>query len=303
MRTEHTQKKTSAALGFFDGLHLGHRAVIEAAGKAGGKLGIPLAVLTFRGEPELPKFAGRHDMGLMTYGDREDMLRALGAQHIFAYDFADIRDMQPEAFFGKIVAGEMNAGYVVCGEDFRFGKDGSGDVRLLGELCEERGIGFETVPPVCVNGVPVSSTLIRELIRKGDVSGANEQLGHRFSLELPVLHGKRLGRTIGFPTINQVIPEFMVHPKHGVYASRAFVDGTVFPAITDIGVKPTVGSDGSEITETHLIGFSGDLYGKNVRIELIRFIREEKKFSGLDELKAQLETDRAFAEKNIFTDR
>jgi len=154
-----------------------------------------------------------------------------------------------------------------------------------------------------VNGVPVSSTLIRELIRKGDVAGANEQLGHRFSLELPVLHGKRLGRTIGFPTINQVIPEFMVHPKHGVYASRAFVDGTVFPAITDIGIKPTVNSDGSEITETHIIGFSGDLYGKNVRIELLAFIREEKKFSGLDELKAQLETDRAFAEKNIFTDR
>lgn len=303
MRTENIQGKTAAALGFFDGLHTGHRAVIEAARKAGESHGIPLAVLTFRGEPALPKFGGRRDMGLMTFEDREAMLRSLGAQSIFAYDFADIRDMEPETFFDRIVTGEMNAGYVVCGEDFRFGKYGAGDVRLLGGLCEKKGIGLTVVPAECVGGVPVSSSLIRELIRGGDVSGAYRLLGHYFSFELPVLHGKRIGRTIGFPTINQVIPDYMVHPKHGVYASRAFIGGTAFPSITDIGIKPTVPGDGSEITETHIIGFSGNLYGKNVRIELLRFIREEKKFEGLDALKAQLEADKAFAFENVFADR
>ena len=294
------QKKTAVALGLFDGVHQGHRAVLQAALRQ-KKQGLMPAAFTFHSEMAAVKGAA----GFIYPTDLKTwiMESECGMEQIFAPPFELVSGLSGDDFARKILHEHMNAAFVACGQDFRFGKGGSGDVRLLGELCAERGIGFETVPPVCVNGVPVSSTLIRELIRKGDVAGANEQLGHRFSLELPVLHGKRLGRTIGFPTINQVIPEFMVHPKHGVYASRAFVDGTAFPAITDIGVKPTVGSDGSEITETHLIGFSGDLYGKKVRIELIRFIREEKKFSGLDELKAQLETDRAFAEKNIFTDR
>lgn len=291
-------QKTAAALGFFDGLHIGHKAVIEAAAGAGKRLGIPVSVLTFRGEPDLPKFGGRRDMCLMTYEDKRELLNAWGAEQVFAYEFSDIRDMSPEEFFGSVIVRQMQAAYVCCGEDFRFGNGGAGNVELLGELCSRYGIEFEVVPPITVGGVTVSSTLIRELIRDGQVYEANCQLGRCFELTLPVLHGRELGRTIGFPTINQHIPDFMVHPKRGVYASLANIPGEdrEYPAITDIGVKPTVDSDGSEVMETHIFGFDGDLYGKTVSVRLYRFIRDEKKFSGLNELKDQLISDKKTAE-------
>lgn len=292
MQTDNIQSKTAAALGFFDGLHLGHRAVIEAARKAGERLGIPLSVLTFKGEPELPKFGGRHDMCLMTYDDKEAVMRSLGAKRIFAYEFTAIRDMSPEDFFGSIVLGIMNAAYISCGEDFRFGKGGSGDAELLGRLCAQHGIELEIIPPVCAEGVQVSSSLIRGLIRDGDIEAAAEMLGRRPSYTLPVLHGRKLGRELGFPTINQEIPPFMVRAKRGVYASVTELDGREYPAITNIGVKPTVKEDDAENMETHIIGFDGDLYDKWVKVSLCRFMREEKKFGGIDELKAQLEADR-----------
>ncbi len=283
--------KTAAALGFFDGLHTGHRAVIDGACKAGERLGLPVSVLTFRGEPDLPKFGGRRDMCLMTYDDKKEMLHACGVKYVFAYDFGQVRDIEPEKFFCDMILGEMNAAYISCGEDFRFGKGGAGDSGMLAELCKESGIGFELIPAYKIDGDPVSSTHIRELIRGGKISEAVKLLGHPFSYTLPVLHGKQLGRTIGFPTINQVIPEYMVRPKYGVYAGRAAVVGKTYPAITDIGVKPTVKSDMTEIMETHIIGYSGDLYGKTVKVELMKEIRPEKKFGDLEELKNQLLSD------------
>jgi len=285
-------KKTAAALGFFDGLHLGHKAVISKAYEAGERLGIPMSVLTFSGEPALPKFGGRRDMCLMTYEEKKDMLRLCGAKYIAAYKFSRIRYMSPEAFFKEIILHDMNAAYIACGEDFRFGRGGKGDATLLGELCRKHGTELEVVPQYCVDGVPVSSSNIRALIRDGKVYEALKLLGHGFSFTLPVEHGRQLGRTMGFPTINQRIPEFMVHPKRGVYASYTFVDGTAMRSITNIGTKPTVKDDDSENMETHILGYDGELYDKNIRVELIRFIRPEKKFGSLDELKAQLESDK-----------
>ena len=297
-------EKTAAALGFFDGVHMGHRAVLRAACDAGIRLGVTPAAFTFEGQPALPKFGGRRDMSLLTRADKRAALLACGAQIIFPSDFDKIRDMSPENFFEDIIIGKMHAVFVSCGEDFRFGKDGAGDAALLRKLCEERGMEYGIVPPVCIDGVPVSSSHIRELIRDGDVYTAAKLLGRHYSFTLPVLHGRRLGRTMGFPTVNQVITDFMVHPKHGVYASLADIPGETreYPAITDIGIKPTVDSDGSEIMETHLIGYEGDLYGKPVTVKLHRFIRPEKKFSGLDELRDQLISDKRYAEE-LFSGR
>ena len=291
--------KTAAALGFFDGMHMGHKAVIGTARRAGERLDIPVSVMTFRGEPALPKFGGRRDMCLMTYEDKKKTLMLCGAQYIVAYKFSRIRNMSPERFFKEIIISDMNAAYVTCGEDFRFGRGGKGDAALLAELCAKNGIEFEAVPQYSIDGVPVSSTGIRELLREGNAERAMMMLGHAFSFTLPVLHGKQLGRTIGFPTINQVIPDFMVHPKRGVYASFTLVGDKSYPSITNIGIKPTVKNDGTENMETHIIGYSGDLYDKVIRVELIKYLRSEQKFDSLDELKTQLETDKRDVCQNV----
>ena len=283
---------SSAALGFFDGMHLGHRSVIEHALTAGKRLGVPVSAFTFTGQPSLPKFGGQRDVCLLSYFEKDIMLHECGVRRVFAYDFDEVRELSPEAFFENIVIGAMNAVFVVCGNNFRFGKNGAGDTELLGRLCKEHDIGFETIPAVMSGDEPISSTRIRSLIREGNIEEASAMLGYDFGYRLPVIHGRQLGHKLGFPTINQIIPDYMIHPRHGVYASSAMIGEDVFPAITDIGVKPTVGSDCGEIMETHIIGFDGDVYDRAVKVSLRFYMRGEKKFSGLDELRAQLEKDK-----------
>lgn len=288
--------RSAAALGFFDGLHMGHKAVISAAVNASRRLGLPVSVLTFRGEPALPKFAGRKDVCLMTFEDKKELLQLCGAQYVVAYDFNRIRYMSPKRFFRKIILGDMNAAFVTCGEDFRFGRGGKGDAAMLAELCAKYGVEFEVVPQYKIDGVPVSSTHIRGLIRDGNVGEALKMLGHAFMYTLPVERGKQLGRTLGFPTINQRIPDFMVRPKYGVYAGFTTVGDTAYCSMTDIGVKPTVSEGREEIMETHIFGFEGDLYDRDIKVELTRFIRPEMKFNSVEELKKQLDNDKATVE-------
>lgn len=296
-------EKTSVALGFFDGMHIGHKAVIDGACDAAKREGLVPAAFMIRERPRLPKFGSRIDIFITPYDVKVSVLEEnFGIRSLYAPFFEEIKDLTPEVFFERDIIGVLNAGYVVCGEDFRFGKNRAGDPALLASLCERAGIGFEAVPPVCVGGEKVSSTMIRELIRAGDVKTANSLMLKILSYALPVVHGKELGRTIGFPTINQEIPPFMVHPKHGVYISYAVLDGKEYPAITNIGVKPTVKDDGAENMETHIIGYDGDLYGETVKVCLCGLIRDERKFGSLGELQKQLEEDRKTAE-SMFSDR
>ena len=293
-------EKTVVSLGMFDGVHLGHSAVIRNASEEAKLRGAVSAAFTFSGAPDLPKFEGHRSVLLMSYEDKVCELRSAGAGHIFSEPFDGVcREMSPEDFFDTFITGKMNAVCVVCGEDFRFGKDRAGDTALLRKLCERAGIGFKTVAPVCVGGETISSSLIREKIRNGDIESAERLLGHGFYYTLPVIEGRRLGRTIGFPTANGEIPPWMVSPKRGVYAAEARIigsdahnPGTVYPAITNIGVKPTVKDDDAENMETHIIGFDGDIYGASLRVTLRSYMREERKFGGLGELKKQLEDDR-----------
>ena len=296
-------ERAAVALGFFDGVHIGHRAVIDKAfvrslelTRESGKM-CAFEVFTFDGEPPLPKFGGMSGVLLTTFEDRIGLLHESGADSVYAPPFGNVRDLSPEDFVTGIIIKEMKACYVSCGGDFRFGKGGSGSAEMLARICAGYGVECEIVPAVCMGGEPVSSTRIRALIRSGDIAGATEMLGHELFYTLPVLRGRQLGRTIGFPTVNQEIPPYMVHPKRGVYASSARITGTdvVYPAITNIGVKPTVKDDGAENMETHLIGFNGDIYGSSVRVTLKSYIRGERKFDSLDELKAQLEEDKQFA--------
>ena len=281
-------EKTAVALGFFDGLHLGHTEVIK---RAMLKSGLKSVILTFNDNTPLPKFQSKEGSCIITHEQKLMLFEKLGIDYIFAPDFSRVKDVTAEDFVRLVLAERLNAAYVVCGYDFRFGKGGEGNPEILSRICMELGIECETVPAVEVEGEIVSSTAIRKLIQEGNVEKANKLLGYELSYSLPVIEGNRLGRTIGFPTINQIIPPEMVQPKRGVYASWTVVDGKTYKSITNIGVKPTVRSSGEVVTETYIIGFSGDLYGKTVRISLRFFLREEVKFEGLSSLGEQLARD------------
>ena len=287
------ERKTAVALGLFDGVHLGHAQVLS---RIIGREGQSSLVFTFGGNSLLPKFGDEEQRYLITsYEDRRAAFERLEIEYIYAPAFEELKDMSPEEFIQSVLIGRLNAAYVVCGYDFTFGKEGAGSAKLLSVLCRKRGIECEIVPAVKIDGQSVSSTLIRELISGGYIAAADRLLGYELSYTLPVLRGNQVGRTIGFPTINQELPFYLTEPHRGVYLSRVTVDGQTYKGITDIGVKPTVKDDEKLTVETHIIGFDGDLYDRDITISLICFIRGEKKFEDLGKLKEQLEKDLEFA--------
>lgn len=288
-------KKTAVALGFFDGLHLGHIEVIK---RALVRSGLASVVFTFSDRTVLPKFSTREN--IVSFDLKMELFSRIGVDYVFAPDFADVRNLTAEEFVDEILVKRLNAVFVSCGYDFRFAKGGKADAAELERICTARGIAVEVVPAVKSDGEIVSSTSIRRLIKDGNVEAANKMLGYELTYVLPVVHGNKIGKGLGFPTVNQYIPEGTIAPKNGVYKSWVQVGGRNYPAITNIGVKPTIGLQAGEINrepvmETHIIGFSGDLYGLRVRVVLRSFLRDERKFSGLPELKKQLENDKKAA--------
>ncbi len=282
-------EKTAVALGYFDGLHLGHIGVISAAL---AQQDMCPAVFTFNCDTTLPKFMRRED--IISFKNKCELMQRVGVEYLFAPDFAEVCDLPAEEFVTEILIKRLNAGFVCCGTSFRFGRGGSGDPAVLCELGERLGIKVEIVADVCDGGIPISSTHIRELIRCGKVAEANRLLGYDLWYRLPVIHGNHIGRKLSFPTINQVIPETNIIPKFGSYKSFVSVGGKNYRGVTNIGVKPTVenrGDGSGAVMETHIIGFDGDLYGQNISVSLVDFIRPELKFSSLEELKKQIAAD------------
>ena len=291
MKTIHTveelealerQAPSSLALGAFDGLHRGHMAVIHAAcapGK-GGEVLSP-AVFTFRSSPS-------GNSAVLTGRDKERILAHSGVETLYSLEFQEVRDWEAEAFVRQVLFQRCNARRLCCGQDFRFGRGARGDVALLRQLCCQAGVELYVVPPVTDSGEKVSSTRIRKAVEEGDIPTANRLLGRPFGFSLEVIHGNHIGTGLGTPTINQAIPEGFVLPRFGVYASWCRVGGQYFYGVTNVGLKPTVGSD-RVLAETWLPEFSGDLYGKRVRVFLLEFLRPEKKFASLEELKAAIQ--------------
>ena len=280
---------TAAALGIFDGVHRGHRAVIDKAVQEAEKNGLAPAVCTFKTGTITTKGSGYRPI----YSDETKLilLEREGARFVFIPDFADVRDMSPEDFAEKILCGILNARIVVCGRDFRFGKNAACSAEGLKEICERLGMKLCVVDDVTENGIRICSADIRKYISEGDIKSANLLLGHNYAITGRVIHGNRLGREMNFPTANQKMPENNVMPRFGVYASYAELDGKVYRGITNIGVKPTVESSGIPLAETHFPGFSGDIYGSEIVVRLYDFIRPEKRFNNTDELKAQIKSD------------
>ncbi len=284
------RKKTAVALGLFDGVHLGHRAVIDAA-LAQRENGLTATVFTFEPECVLRKSGGSSGY-IYTRTEKEILLREqIGVDDIVSPPFEQLCSLSGEKFTREVLSGQLNAAYVCCGDDFRFGRNAACGARELTDYGRRYGFEVEVVSPVEYGGSAVSSSRIRELLQSGDITAANELLGSAYFINATVTDGNHIGRTIDFPTINQEFAEGQLVPRYGVYSTHANVGGRVLPSVTNVGVKPTVGGVDRPLAETHIIGYSGDLYGKNVDVCFSGFIRPERKFGSLDELKAQIAAD------------
>lgn len=296
------KRNTAVAMGLFDGLHYGHRAVIgKAVEAAESTVGTEPAVFTFNTQTVTSK----GDSGVEYIFSREmklDLIGRLGAKYIYSPDFMNFRDLTGEEFVELVLCDKFSAKFAVCGEDFRFGKNACCGTAELDKMCRKHGITLITVPEVSESGKKISSTAIRKLIKDGEINEANRLLGSKFAFKLPIAYGRQLGRKLDFPTINQYIPKRQVKPKFGVYASETEVGGSIYGSVTNIGIKPTVGSD-APLAETYIINFpGGDLYGETAKVSLIKFIRPEMKFSGVDELKARIAKDTETARMMLFAE-
>ena len=287
MTDEKLNNGSAVALGNFDGMHIGHLAVLEKATELGEGGLIPTVMLF--DEHSLKAVLGEAPPRLMTDIERLVFLKKKGLE-IRTVSFADIKNLTPEEFVDGVLINQLNARAVVCGFNYRFGKGAAGDASLLESLCEGRGIECIIADEVLADSIPVSSTAIRRKIEDGDIEEANRMLGRLFGFTATVIDGDKRGRTWGFPTVNQRLPEEMVVPCFGVYQSLVCVDGQEYTGVTNIGSRPTVGTD-VVLSETHILDFSGDLYGRDVEVRLIRFIRPERKFGSFDELALQIRND------------
>lgn len=283
-----TSPPASLALGTFDGLHRGHMAVINAAVESAPSL--ESAVFTFDSSPS-------GGASVITPEDKLNILQNAGVSRVYSFRFEDIKNMPAEDFVRNVLFGRCNARHLCCGRDFRFGKGAVGNTDLLKAMCNACGVQLTVVPPVCDEIGKISSTRIRAAVESGDIPTVNRLLGRPFGFSLTVIHGNHIGTGLGTPTINQALPQGFVLPKFGVYASWAQVDEKYYYGVTNIGVKPTVGSN-RVLSETWMPEFSGDIYGKNVRLCLLSFIRPEKKFASLSLLKEEIERN-ALAAKSI----
>lgn len=280
--------KTAVALGIFDGVHLGHQAVLKLAAEQ-MKNGLEPCAVTF--SPSVVSLT-KSDSGFI-FGETEKvrLLKKYGIGNICSFEFNDIRNMDGEKFSEEILAKKLNASFVCCGHDFRFGKNAACGVDELRKFGEKFGFSVCAAADVSYEGETVSSTKIRRALLNGDAAAARALLGRNYSITGQVVHGARLGRTIGFPTINQIFEKGQLVPKYGVYASTVAIDGKRYGAMTDIGVKPTVNYDGCPLAETNIFDFEGDLYGAEIVTEIVDFIRPEMKFGSVEELTKQLVSD------------
>lgn len=277
---ERIQEKTCVAIGLFDGLHHGHRRIIEAAKSSA----LAPAVFTFKTESVKEKH-GRPLEYIYTNERKIELLYIYGIKYVFCPDFTDVKDMSGEEFVRDIICGIMNSGKVVCGENFRFGKMAQCGVKELEAFGKK--YGFE-VQAVELDGF--SSEKYRELLRQGKVDKLYKG-GDAYTFSAKVTEGNRIGRTLDFPTINQHFAENQLVPKLGVYHTRTIINGKIYPCVTNVGVKPTVEKNIKPLAETHIIGFSGDLYGMCLDVEFCGYIRGERKFASLEELKNRISAD------------
>lgn len=280
--------KIALALGTFDGLHRGHLNVLKTT-KDFALDGFVPSVLLFDCHP-LVAVKGFAPPLLITKEEKEESIKKMGLLPI-PISFDEIRNLTPEEFVRDILINRLNVGAVVSGDNFHFGKNGQGNSKILETLCDEYNIIYKKAENVSYGDQLISSTRIRNALENGDIEEANNMLGRKFSYDFLVVEGNKIGKKyFGFPTINQHFPVDFINLKHGVYASQSTVDDVVYPSVTNFGCHPTIGGD-KVLSETCILGFDGDLYNQRIKVELLSFIRGEKKFNSKEELKEQIDKD------------
>lgn len=286
----------TVALGNFDGVHLGHAAVVRAAHAA--RPDAPLAVLTFEPHPREFFRADDPPFRLTLSGERTDALAALGVALVYELPFDDaFSHMTPEQFVADVLHAGLGARHLACGPDFAFGHRKGGDTTLLAARAEALGMGFSPVPAVTDAGGPISATRVRRALQDGYPERAAALLGRNWAIRGIVAHGDKRGRTIGFPTANLPLGRHL-EPARGVYAvTIRLPDGTVKPGAANIGRRPTVNEGPESRLEVNIFDWAGDIYGAEISVALHAYIRPEMKFSGLDELKRRIAADAAEARR------
>ena len=286
-------KERVIALGFFDGVHLGHAALLRQTVEEAERRGVTPAVFTFA-QPPKEVVTGIPCPLIGSTDDRKGLLeRLFGIRDVIMVPFDhEMMTTTWEDFVTKILIERYHAVHLVAGHDHRFGHKNQGSPELLMAKCAELGLGCDIIPKVEVDGITVSSTYIRTLVGMGQMERAAKFLGHPHTLTQTVRHGRRIGHTIGVPTINLVMAPHVLVPSHGVYVTRVYLpDGRDYAAVTNVGTRPTV-NNGADITvEPWLLDFDGDLYGQTVRVEFHKRLRDEIRFDSLDALRDQIQKD------------
>lgn len=262
------KKRIAVALGDFDGMHCAHRTVITGA-------------------DDVIIYCVNNKFSLL----QKSIFEKRFPNTVFA-DFSELKNMKGEEFIKKILLDKFKAGIILCGYNFRFGKNAGWTALDLRKYLEKKDVWVRILEHLDYEGEPISSTRIRSAVMNGEIERANKMLGYNFTFESKVIEGDKRGRTIGFPTMNQHLPDGLTIPKYGVYESVTFIDNKAYKSFTNIGIRPTWRVY-TPLAESHIFHFNGNLYNREIRIELVRYLREEKEFSSVDELKAQLNYDKS----------
>jgi riboflavin kinase/FMN adenylyltransferase len=277
--------RKSLTIGVLDGVHLGHRSLLATLRES-----MVRTVLTFDPHPLEVLRPGTHPRLITTLPERIELLGDVGVECVGVLDLADIKELAPEAFVNDVLASVLDVGHIVVGEDFRFGKDRSGDVALLADLGAKLDFDVETIPILGRGGEAVSSSRIRRLIEEGDVAQAGVLLASRYTISGVVIDGDKRGRELGFPTANIKPPPQKVIPASGVYAGLVMVGQELCQAAINVGVRPTFG-EGELLVEAYILDFDADLYGQRIAIEFVERLRPELAFGDVSELVEAMRTD------------
>lgn len=276
---------TAVTVGVLDGVHLGHRALLAKLDPR-----LVRSVLTFDPHPVEVLRPGTPARLISTLDERIALLLGLGIERVGVLDLGEIKEQSPRSFVTDVLIGRFAVSQLVIGEDFRFGRDRTGDVDLLLASGEEFGFRVDAIPMVGAGEMPVSSSRIRRLIDEGDVAGAAELLGSRYTLSNVVIDGDKRGRTIGFPTANLKPPDRKLIPGHGVYACFADIGGAIHQAAVNVGVRPTFGGD-ELLIEAYILDFDDDIYGTEIRLEFVQHLRQELAFDSIEALVEAMNDD------------
>lgn len=282
----HIKEPTAVAIGKFDGMHRGHRKLFSCLMKRAEEKGLKTAVFTFHPSPAV-FFSGKQEGELTTQEEKRQIFERMGIDYLVECPFGkETADMEPEAYVKDFLLSKMNAGLIVAGEDVNFGKDAKGDKTLLEKLSKEYGFELQIIEKLTFDGRQISSTYVRQEVVKGNMEGAANLLGEPYFVSGKVAHGKKLGRKLNMPTANLYPGKDKLLPPKGVYFSNVILKGAAYPAVTNIGSRPSV-EDGEQInSETYLLDFNEDIYGEWIKVELLHFRRAEAKFADEEALKA-----------------